>query len=170
MKKIIFLAFFAICFIELPCFSQEENELNYVVLSRSENVKYLASLESAWFKVKKLPQGQKNGNSWSVGNNFTGTVGKIVENKRYILKIDRKAKWDDGNVISEMTIYVFTDNVKTGYFPQETITFYYNHDYKQGMAIFVLENFFDDPVFHKKTSKEIRKRISEVIENINQYI
>lgn len=170
MKKIIFLAFFAICFIGLPCFSQEEDALNHVILSHSENTRYLNSLESAWVKIKKLPQGQQIGNSWSVGNNYTGTIGKIVENKRYLFTIDRKAKWDDGNIISEMTINVFTNNVETRYFPLETITFYYNHTYKQGMVIYVLENFFGDPEFHKMTSKEIRKKINEVIENINQYI
>lgn len=169
MKKIIFLAIFAISFIGISCFAQDDHELNYVNLSPAENARYLDSLESAWVKIRKLPEGKNLGNSWSYGNYIAGTRGKIINRQKYILTIDNKSQWDDGSIVSEMTFYIISNNARTYYFPRETITFYYNHTKNTGMAVYTTTYSRDDEKLHEKSAKEIRQKINELIINFDHF-
>lgn len=176
MKKTIFLAICAISlFVGSPCFSQDQeeeqsgDELNRVTLSTKESKECLDTLESAWTKVKNLPKNL----AWGFGD-FVRTMGKIASdpitgNKIYVLTIDKKAHFDDGSIISSLKFEVFAnDQKKHAYFPLETLTFYYNHTIKKGIVVYLVENFYDDPVFHEKSPREIRGKIKELMRSINE--
>lgn len=168
MKKIIFLVIIIFSFVVLPCLSQPD-ELNRVTLSPKESKEYLDTLESTWTKVKNLPKKM----AWTF-DNITRTMGKVINDtitgkKIYVLTVDKKANFDDGSIISSLQFEVIVkDKEWDVYFPLETVTFYYNHNLKKGLAIYVIKNFHDDSAFHEKTPIEIRKKIKEFIRKINK--
>lgn len=170
MKKMIFLVIIIITFsfISLPCFSQED-ELNKVTLSTKESKEYMQILESAWKKIQKMPKGA----TWSF-DNIIRTSGKIINDgvagyKIYILTIDRRAYFDNGSIVSSMKFEIYAnDKKKQALFPLETVDFYYSHDLDKGIALYLVKDFYDDSIFHKKSDEEVLIKIREFMKNINE--
>lgn len=170
MKKFILLLLVIITISSagLPLFAQE-NELNRVNLSPKESKEYMQKLESTWKKLKKMPRGT----TWSF-DKIIRTSGKIVKDsivgyKIYVLTIDRRAYFDNGSIVSSMKFEIYANDLKKQMlFPLETIDFYYSHDLNKGIALYLVKDFYDDSIFHKKSDEEVLIKIREFMKNIDE--
>lgn len=96
------------------------------------NLKYLNAINFAFSQIQTLPLGKEIGSYWTSDTCTYGTRGIVINDKVYLVSVEKMKVNKDGSVVSSLTYFVGDNNPGEKFYALEILHYSFLHQTSSG--------------------------------------